>query len=125
MNPRSFIVTARTCGTLMRYLDSQLVDGKTLRVTVGENPSKTTSQNAYLHLAIRKLAQHVGSSESEVKDWLKAEYGPPTVIYLNNVMATTKKSRSRYTLEEAAAMIEHVTRIAAECGLLLEPETDW
>ena len=60
-------------------------------------------------------------SESDLKDLLKSEYGPEDVLRVGSVCGVVKKSMSKYSIEEAANMIEHVERIAAECGLLLEP----
>ena len=105
---------------LVTALEARLQHGP-VRVTVGARPSKTREQNAFLHLGIRELAKHVGMAESDLKDLLKAEYGPDEILRVGNLCGVAKKSMSKYSLEEAAAMIEHVQRIAAECGLLLEP----
>ena len=121
MTPRTFVVGVRTLPSLVAYLERALADGKPLRVTVGAQPSKTREQNAYLHLAIRHLAEHTGVGETELKTHLKREYGPEESLRIGNTLAVIPKSLSRYSKEEAAAMIEHVHRIAAECGLLLEP----
>lgn len=105
---------------LTAYLERRLAEGKPLRVTVGARPSKSREQNAYLHLAIRQLANHVGMGESELKDVLKAEYGPEETRRVGNLCSVVKKSMATYSKQEAGDMIEHVQRIAAECGLLLE-----
>lgn len=127
MSSQAFILANRAgLGPLVAYLERRLEAGKPLRVTVGARPSRTREQNAYLHVAIRQLAQHTGTSESELKELLKAEYGPEEVLRVGNVCGVVKKSMAKYSDQEAAAMIDHVVRIAAECGLLLSPTgSDW
>ena len=121
MTPQSYILARPSqIPALVSALEAKLKHGP-VRVTVGARPSKTREQNAYLHLAIRQLANHVGMAESDLKDLLKSEYGPEDVLRVGSVCGVVKKSMSKYSLEEAANMIEHVERIAAECGLLLEP----
>ena len=121
MTPQTYILARQSqIPALVAVLGEWISQGP-VRVTVGARPSKTREQNAYLHLAIRQLANHVGMSESDLKDLLKSEYGPEDTLRVGSVCGVVKKSMSKYSLEEAANMIEHVERIAAECGLLLEP----
>ena len=121
MTPQSYILARPSqIPALVTALEAKLKHGP-VRVTVGARPSKTREQNAYLHLTIRQLAEHTGTSESDLKDLLKAEYGPEEILRVGNFCGVAKKSMSKYTIEEAANMISHVERIAAECGLLLEP----
>jgi len=122
MTSQSFIV-AHPSGlrALTAYLERRLEAGKPLRVTVGARPSRTREQNAFLHLAIRQLANHVGMSETELKEVLKSEFGPEETVRVGNLTTVVRKSMSKYSTLEASAMIEHVERIAAECGLLIEP----
>lgn len=121
MASQSFIVARKEqLPALTRELERRLEDGP-VRVTVGARATKTRSQNDYLHAAIRQLAQHTGTGETELKEFLKAEYGPENVVRVGSRCGVVKKSVSAYSKAEAAAMIEHVERIAAECGLLLAP----
>lgn len=112
---------------LMAYLRGQLAErpGRPLRVQVEPWPSRTHEQNAYLHLAIRQLAQHLGMAETELKDALKERFGPVETIRLGRRTQTVRKSVGRYTVQEAGDMIEHVHRIAAEEGLLLDTGGNW
>ena len=41
-------------------------------------PPRSLPQNARLHCMIRALSDYTGHSESELKSWFKAEYGPTT-----------------------------------------------
>lgn len=108
---------------LAAQLERLLAAGKPLRLVVGPKPSRSREQLAYLHLAIRQLAEHTGTSESELKEFFKAEYGPPAIVTIAGRAATVKKSVGDYTSQEASDMIEHVTRVAAECGMLLSPDS--
>lgn len=122
MSPTTFtLVGPAQLASLVRHLERRLADGKPLRVTVGVRPSRTREQNAFLHVAIRELADHVGMGEEELKTVLKSEYGPKVTRTLAGRTLNVPKSVSDYDTLEASAMIEHVERIAAECGLLLAP----
>lgn len=121
MTSQSFIVGRKEqLPHLIREIERRL-EGGPVRVTVGAKPSRSREQLAYLHVAIRQLAAHTGTGESELKEFLKSEYGPETVVRVGNRAGVIRKSVGDYTQDEAAAMIEHVERIAAECGLLLAP----
>ena len=121
MSSQSFIVSrASQLPALLREIERRLAAGP-IRVTVGARPSKTREQNAYLHVAIRALAEHLGMADSELKEALKAEYGPEEILRYGNYTSVIRKSMGKYTTEEASRMIEHVERIAADHGLLLEP----
>ena len=119
MTSQSFILGRKEqVPALVRELERRLEHGP-VRVLVGYRPSRSTEQNAYLHHAIRALAQHVGMGEDELKEALKAEYGPEVEVRVGNLRTVVRKSVSQYTKAEAAELIGHVERIAAECGLLL------
>ena len=121
MSSYAYIVSRKEqIPSLVREVERRLQAGP-VRVSIGARPSKSHEQNAYLHLAIRQLASHLGMGESELKDALKAEYGPEKVVRLGNQTTVIRKSVAEYSKAEAGAMIEHVERIAAECGLLLAP----
>jgi hypothetical protein len=93
-----------------------------LRVVVGPRPSRSREQLAFLHVAVRQLAEHTGASESSLKDFFKSEYGPKTMLILGSRYAEMPKSWGEYTSTEASEMLEHVIRTAAECGLLIQAE---
>lgn len=99
--------------------------GRPLRIRIEDAPSRSREQNAYLHLAIRSLAVHVGMGAEELKAHLKQQYGPNSARKVGSDTVIVPKSMGEYTREEAAEMIEHVLRLAAECGLLLSPTADW
>lgn len=82
-------------------------------------PPKTVSQNAYMHVAIRELADHVGYGEEEMKTYLKGEFGPRKIIEINGKIHAIPKSMTDYTREEASDMIEQIHRIGAEVGAII------
>lgn len=122
MSSQTFtLVRSGQLPALHAHLERELTAGKRLRITVSHAPSRSQEQNAYLHIAIRDLAQHLGQGETELKEYLKTEFGPTEFVQVGNRTGTIKKSFAKYSREEAGEMIEHVMRLAAECGLLLEP----
>jgi hypothetical protein len=106
---------------LVREIERRVANGP-LRVRLEAEPSRTREQNAYLHVAIRALADHTGARESDLREYFKDQYGPTVWLRLGRRKPKLiAKSIADYTLAEASAMIEHVERTAAECGLLMEP----
>ena len=98
-------------------------------VTVEDyKPPRSLTQNAKLHVMIRTLADKVGYSESELKDWFKHEFGPQKRLEFEGKWGVGQrvkvipKSTTEYTREEMAQMIEHVDRICAENGVYVETE---
>jgi AraC-like DNA-binding protein len=120
---RHYLVASRAqLPHLMRELERRLERASSpLRIRVDCAPSRTREQNAYLHVALRALADHTGANESELRDYFKAEYGPTAIVTVAGHSKVIPKSLSTYSIEEASDMIEHVERVAAECGLLLAP----
>jgi hypothetical protein len=126
VNQTFIIRTKEQAHTLARHLVAQLtLNEKPLRVQIGIPPSRSREQNAYLHLSIRALAEHVGMSETELKEVLKAEYGPTVERRVGTKTYVAPKSMGDYSSAEAATMIDHVERIGADCGILLSPEASW
>lgn len=127
MTASTFLVgTLEQLPALARELERRLqAKGKPLRVRIEDAPSRSREQNAYLHLAIRALAVHVGMGAEELKQHFKTQYGPNSARKVGAETVIVPKSMGEYSREEAAAMIEHVLRVAAECGLLLAPTADW
>lgn len=123
--PRSVVVRSRAdlAQVLRRW--GHLLDGRTpLRVTLGPlRPRRSLEQNALLHSLIDQLALHLGYSPEELKDTLKALYGPSRrVVLLSGAAATVARSTSTYDKQEMAAMIEQVFKLAAETGCVLDEE---
>lgn len=112
----------RACGSLGHTWEPpQLIEIKKYK------PPRSLPQNAILHTQIRELATHIGYSETELKDWLKLEYGPKKrlVWYKDQVQLLDKmipKSTAEYTREEMSDMIAHVERIGAEMGFRFSGE---
>jgi len=107
---------------LIAHLNALLELGKGLRIQVGPRPTRSREQLAFLHVAVRQLAEHTGTGETVLKDYFKAEYGPKTMLTLGTRYTEMPKSWAEYSNQEASEMLEHVIRTAAECGLLIQAE---
>ena len=96
---------------------------KPLMVTVEEyRPPRTLPQNARLHCMIRALSEFTGHSESELKDWFKAEYGPTKRLQVGSQGNIIPLSTTQYNRKQMAEMIDHVDRVCAENGVYVEDE---
>ena len=79
-------------------------------------PPRTLSQNAKLHAMIGELANHIGYSASELKDWLKWEYGAKKFFRFGSHEKLIPKSTAEYTKLEMIDFIDQVDRLAIENG---------
>jgi hypothetical protein len=123
VSQQSYIVGRREqIPVLMREIERRLVRGP-VKVSVGARPSRSTEQNAYLHFALRELAQFCGVGEEELKAEFKRQYGPKRLLLVGSQSFELCKSTREYSKAEAMDMIAHVERVAAECGLLIAPGT--
>lgn len=77
-------------------------------------PTRSLPQNARLHCMIRNLSQHTGHSESELKSYFKAEFGPTKRLQVGSEGRVIPLSTTQYTRKQMAEMIEHVDRVCAE-----------
>ena len=85
-------------------------------------PPRTLPQNAKLHAMIGVLANHIGYGSSELKDWLKLEYGPKKRFEYGEHVSMIPKSTAAYTKTEMIAFIDQGDMIAAEAGYRFEHE---
>lgn len=105
-----------------------LIKKKVLVVLKEQKPLRTISQNAYLHLLIRKYAMDYGCSEDEAKlDYYKKTCNPD-IFYKEKVNKYGVKIRylissAELTTEEMSVSIERFKRFAAEGGIYL-PDAD-
>ena len=83
-------------------------------------PPRTLNQNARLHCMIRALSNHTGHSESELKDWFKAEYGPTKRLMVGTQGQMIPLSTTLYTKKQIAELMEHVDRVCAENGVYVD-----
>ena len=79
-------------------------------------PPRSLPQNAKLHVMIGELADHTGYSPSELKEWLKLEYGIYQKITISGKSANIPLSTASYTKQQMAELIGHIERIGAELG---------
>ena len=79
-------------------------------------PPRTLPQNAKFHAMVGELANHFGYSSSELKDWLKHEYGPKKFFRFGSHEKLIPKSTAEYSKLEMVEMIDQVDRIAIENG---------
>ncbi len=85
-------------------------------------PPRSLNQLAFMHSAIRQLAVEVGHTPSELKEWIKLEYGPTETIEHGGRAHVLPVSMGRYTKEQASEVLDHVLRHAADLGVLIEPK---
>lgn len=83
-------------------------------------PPRSLSQNARLHCMIRALSNFTGHSESELKDWFKAEYGPKKRLQVGSQGQQIPLSTTLYTKKQMAEFMEHVDRVCAENNVYVE-----
>ena len=83
-------------------------------------PPRSLPQNARLHAMIRALSQHTGHSESELKDWFKAEYGPHKRLQVGMQGKMIPLSTTQYTKRQMMELIDHVDRVCAENGVYVD-----
>lgn len=102
---------SRACRDLGEQFDKpQLIEIKRY------HPPRSLPQNAKLHAMIGELANEIGYSAAELKDWLKLEYGVYKTLDINGRKTNIPKSTAEYTKIEMAELIGHVERIGAEMG---------
>lgn len=77
---------------------------------------RSLDQNAKMHVMIRELADHIGYSQTELKDYLKSEYGPTKTIQIGDKQRVIPMSTAEYNRAEAAEIIEILYMLGAECG---------
>lgn len=77
---------------------------------------RTLDQNSKLHAMIAELAEHVGYTPAEVKDYLKAEHGFVKVIEINGKERTVPMGTSEMNVQQLSYLIEELYRVGAEVG---------
>ncbi len=97
--------------------------GRPVLVTVTKYvPPRSLNQLAFLHSAIRQLAGEVGHTPAELKEWLKLEHGPTESVEVGGRAHILPVSMGQYSRQQASDMLDHVQRIAADLGVLIEPK---
>jgi hypothetical protein len=81
---------------------------------------RSLDQNAKMHVMIRDLAAHLGYTQSELKDYLKHEYGPTKTLQIGETQKVIPLSTSEYNRAEAGEIIEILYMLGAECGYAFE-----
>ena len=77
---------------------------------------RSLEQNSKLHAMISELAAHIGYSASELKEFLKLEYGPTKLFEYGDHQTMIAKSTAEYTKQEMIAFIDQIYMVAAEAG---------
>jgi len=83
-------------------------------------PPRSLPQNARLHCMIRALSDYTGHSESELKSWFKAEYGPTKRLQVGSQGQVIPLSTIDYNKKQMTELIDHVDRVCAENGVYVE-----
>ncbi len=85
-------------------------------------PPRTLPQNARFHAMINELAKEIGYSASDLKDWLKLEYGPKKYFVFQGIEKDIPMSTADYNKVQMIDMIGHLERIGAEIGFVFSDQ---
>ena len=77
---------------------------------------RTLDQNAKLHAMVAKLAEHVGHTPEEVKEYLKSECGWTKTIEIGGKIREIPQGTSEMNVEQLSHLIEELYRIGVEVG---------
>ena len=77
-------------------------------------PPRSHPQNAKCHAMIRELAQAIGYSDTELKEWFKLEFGPKKRLTINGVDKVIPLSTLDYNRSQMSEFIGQIERVAAE-----------
>ena len=83
---------------------------------------RTDTQNSKCHAMIRELAQEIGYSDSELKDWFKWEFGAKKALFVNGKERLIPTSTLDYNKSEMSDFIGQIERIGAEMGFRFSHE---
>jgi len=86
---------------------------------------RSLSQLRTQHMWYGEIADQTGHSPEEVKELLKAEFGPALVVHVGDRERSVPKPSSEYTKAEAWEYMTRIQSWAGEWGLVLtnpEPE---
>ena len=85
-------------------------------------PNRSLPQNARFHAMVNELASEIGYTPSELKDWLKIEYGPHKEFNFGDHISFIPKSTTEYTRTEMSDLMIHVEQIGAMLGFRFSDE---
>ena len=97
------------------------LDGKPYQVTVKPfQRDRSLDQNSKFHAMLRELAAHCGYTESEMKDWAKAELGLTKLIQIGERTIEVPLPSSEYTVDQFGDLIERIYQVGAEVGCVFQ-----
>ena len=76
---------------------------------------RTLPQNAKAHAMMNELANHVGHSAEEIKQYLKAEYADKKTIQIGATIIDVPMGTSEMTAEQMSVFVEHIYEVGAMC----------
>lgn len=123
MTAKTFIIVSEMVKFgLLHYVENLPVGGEVpMQVTIQPKPTKRSlSQNARMHVMWHELANHLGYTGDELKEIMKLKYGPQAQIQFEGELRVIPKPSAKYTKAESSAMMEHIQRLAAECGCVMQ-----
>jgi len=111
----------RSRNELLRWVDQVALEveasQKPCTVTIKRfHRPRTLDQNSKLHAMIAELAEHVGHTPSEIKDYIKSECGWTKTIQIGAEMRDVPMGTSEMNVEQLSHLIEELYRIGAEVG---------
>ncbi|MEE9158942.1 MAG: recombination protein NinB [Gammaproteobacteria bacterium] len=102
-----------------------LDEGKPYTVTIKKfQRIRSLDQNKKFHAMLRDLADHVGYTESEMKDWAKAELGLIKELHIGANIVGVPLPSSEYTVEQLSELIERIYQTGSEAGCVFQDDVD-
>lgn len=112
----------------IRYANSLLKNKKTL-VSLDDKSNRTLSQNCYIHVLCRVMAQETGTTEYYAKQVYFKELANPDLFIrvtkdpLTGQMVKTIRSSTELTIQEMSKAIDNFIAWAAEQGYTMPEAT--
>ena len=109
----------RACSGLgEKFENPQLIEVKRYK------PPRSLPQNAKFHVMLGELANEIGYSLDDLKDYFKWEFGPKQCISIGGKDRMIPRSTASYSKMEMVEMIGQVERVGAENGFQFSEVTN-
>ena len=83
---------------------------------------RTLSQNSKIHAMMAEIAEVVGHSPADIKEYMKAEYAPRIAIEVGGRIIDIPLGTSDMSLEQLSDFIEHIYQVGAMAGVIFQED---